>query len=183
MLDAAEREFGRAGLAAGSMEEIARASGVTKAMLFRYFGTKEGLYHACAERVRARLFDGLEEHTSQLPPGPPRLQAAIDTYFGFLERHRRQRWLLYADLGSGTVDAMRLLNAESIRRMLDEGLTVPVSDIDIDVLAHSIVGSGEEIGRWWLEQDDVPREEVVDRFLGIATAMIAQTIARQEAPR
>ena len=183
MLDAAEHEFGRAGLAAASMEEIARASGVTKAMLFRYFGTKEGLYHACAERVRGRLFDGLEEHTSQLPPGPARLQAAIDTYFGFLERHRRQRWLLYADLGSGTVDAMRLLIAESIRRMLAEGITVPVADTDLEVLAHSIVGSGEEVGRWWLEQDDVPREDVVARFVALATAMVAQTIARQEASR
>src|SRR5688572_23231807 len=110
MLDAAEQEFGRLGFVATSMDDIARASGVTKALLFRYFGSKEGLYDACMERVRGRLFDGLEETLAALPPGRPRLHAFIDAYFAFLEDHRGQHWLLYSEVSAGTANALRALN-------------------------------------------------------------------------
>ena len=46
MLDAAGRAFARDGYHAASMDEIARAAGISKPMLYNYFGSKEGLYVA-----------------------------------------------------------------------------------------------------------------------------------------
>ena len=40
MLDAAEAVFGRRGFHGASMDEIARRSGITKALLYQYFGSK-----------------------------------------------------------------------------------------------------------------------------------------------
>jgi AcrR family transcriptional regulator len=178
MLDAAEGEFGRIGFVGTSMDDIARASGVTKALLFRYFGTKEGLYNACMERVRGRLFDGIEEWIADLPIGMPRLEAFIEAYFAFLDEHRDQRWLLYSEVSAGTANALRVLNAEAIGRMLRSGLPAELEQVDLEILAHSMVGAGEQVGRWWLDQEDVPRKVVVERFTAIARALTIDALRR-----
>jgi AcrR family transcriptional regulator len=178
MLDAAESEFGRVGFVAASMDDIARASGVTKALLFRYFDTKEGLYDACMERVRGRLFDGLEERLADLPVGLPRLHAFVDAYFEFLDEHREQQWLLYSEVSGGTANALRSLNAEAAARMLRAGMLVQIDPVDLEVLAHAIVGAGEQVGRWWLDKPGYPRADAVERFVSVALALIADAIRR-----
>src|SRR4051795_8569960 len=113
MLDAAEDVFGRVGFAAASMDDIARGSGITKALVYEYFGSKERLYDACMERVRGRLFDSLEQALAALDDPRARLRTFIDTYFAFLAANQGKRWLLYGEISAGTADAMRLLNAEA----------------------------------------------------------------------
>jgi AcrR family transcriptional regulator len=178
MLEAAEREFGRLGFAATSMDEIARGSGITKALLYEYFGSKEGLYDACMERVRGRLFDSVEDALASIPQGRQRLRTFIDTYFRFLDEHRGQRWLLYSEISAGSANALRLLNAGAIVRMLRDGLPVALDETDLEVLAHGLVGAGEQVGRWWLEQDDHPRADAVARFEAMAAALTADAVAR-----
>ncbi|MER6798249.1 helix-turn-helix domain-containing protein, partial [Amycolatopsis mediterranei] len=56
---AGTEEFGRAGYAGASMVEIARRVGVTKPLLYQYFGSKDGLYLACLHRAGGRLTDGV----------------------------------------------------------------------------------------------------------------------------
>ena len=46
MLEAAERAFADRGFHAASVDAIAEASGITKPMVYAYFGSKEGLYRA-----------------------------------------------------------------------------------------------------------------------------------------
>lgn len=46
ILDAAEAEFAQYGLNAAKTEEIAAKTGVTKAMIYYYFKSKEDLYVA-----------------------------------------------------------------------------------------------------------------------------------------
>ncbi len=53
ILDAAEEEFARYGLAGARTEPIAANTGVTKAMIHYYFGTKEELYQAVLKRQAA----------------------------------------------------------------------------------------------------------------------------------
>ncbi|MBO0683232.1 MAG: helix-turn-helix transcriptional regulator, partial [Candidatus Dormibacteraeota bacterium] len=49
MLETAGRLFAEQGFHAASMEEIADAAGISKPMLYTYFGSKEGLYFAFLE--------------------------------------------------------------------------------------------------------------------------------------
>ncbi len=172
MLEAAEEVFGAAGFRAASMDEIAARSGITKAMLYQYFASKEALYDACTERVRRRLFDSLEERLHDVADGGERLRTFIDTYFAFLAEHRGKPWLLYAEASVGTANAMRELNAEAIARMLREA--APVRDaVDVELVAHALVGAGEQVGRWWLERDDVSQEDAAARFARVAGAITA----------
>jgi TetR/AcrR family transcriptional regulator len=59
ILDAAEEEFAKGGLLGARTESIAANTGVTKAMLYYYFGDKEGLYQAVLERAFARRLEAL----------------------------------------------------------------------------------------------------------------------------
>jgi TetR/AcrR family transcriptional regulator len=51
ILDAAEEEFAASGLSGARTEAIAARTGVTKAMIYYYFDSKEGLYEAVLERA------------------------------------------------------------------------------------------------------------------------------------
>ena len=56
ILEAAETEFARAGLAGARTENIAEMSGVTRAMIHYYYDSKEKLYQAVLEKfLRARV--------------------------------------------------------------------------------------------------------------------------------
>ncbi len=59
MIEAASRLFAERGFDGCSMEDIAKASGITKPMLYAYFDSKEGLFAACAERAGAQLGEEL----------------------------------------------------------------------------------------------------------------------------
>ncbi|HEX6142863.1 MAG TPA: TetR/AcrR family transcriptional regulator [Geminicoccaceae bacterium] len=67
-----------------SIDDIARAAGVGKATLYRYFETKEALVRACLDDVLTRLNERLE--AAEAGPGPPpdRLRriigAMVDTF-------------------------------------------------------------------------------------------------------
>jgi AcrR family transcriptional regulator len=179
MLDAGERIFGRRGFRAASMEEIADASGITKALLYQYFGSKEGLYETCVERARARLFDRLEYEAEAASPGRDRLGAVISAYFDFLDKQRQSWWLLYGDASMNAVNEMRRRNAEVIASLIARDVEAAggkLADEDVEMLGHLVVGSGEQVARWWLERPGIPKERAVERFLAATEAAIGSVL-------
>src|SRR5918999_817756 len=79
MIEAASALFAEHGFGGCSMDDIAKASGITKPMLYAYFDSKEGLFAACAQRAGERLRDDLRQVSErrQLPPDQ-RLWHGID---------------------------------------------------------------------------------------------------------
>lgn len=65
ILDAAEEEFARFGLIGARTEVIASKTGVTKAMIYYYFSSKEELYQAVLKRHAATFLDAVERLNSQ----------------------------------------------------------------------------------------------------------------------
>lgn len=70
-----------------SMDEIARAAGVGKATLYRYFDTKEVLLRACLEEVVNELGAKIERAEAMALPPPERLRAIIGTMVETFSRH------------------------------------------------------------------------------------------------
>lgn len=60
ILGAAEQEFARYGLESARIDQIAERSGVTKGMIYHYFGSKEKLYEAALEQIFAPLLMSLQ---------------------------------------------------------------------------------------------------------------------------
>lgn len=69
ILDAAEVEFAVTGLGAARTEAIAAQTGVTKAMIYYYFQSKEELYRAVLERCLSDALQTFEQlQLEDLPP-------------------------------------------------------------------------------------------------------------------
>src|SRR6266545_5421178 len=83
LLEAAIEVIRREGPTA-SMDEIAAQAGITKPIVYRYFGDRAGLYQAVAERYCADLTSRFQNAVSTSDVHA-RLLAAIDAYLAFVE--------------------------------------------------------------------------------------------------
>lgn len=177
ILDAAVLEFDEHGFQAASVERIAHAAGITKALVYQYFSSKEGVYTACVERGRAEMFDRLREAARSAGSDPATLLAAvIGTYFDELDEQRRRSFVLYGDAPADAVDEMRRRNADVIAQLLRDGSSL--SEDDVPLVAQLIVGAGEQVGRWWLSDREISRDAVKARFTIAIGSAIAGLSAR-----
>src|ERR671910_3007459 len=81
LLDVADRVIQRRGVAV-SMDEIASEAGITKPVLYRHFGDKDGLYKALTERYVDDLKLALKPAIEAEEPRE-RLAATIDAYLSY----------------------------------------------------------------------------------------------------
>jgi AcrR family transcriptional regulator len=180
MLDSAEKVFGQRGYQLASMNEIAAGAGISKAMLYSYFESKEQLYVACVERNRARLFDRAEAEVMKAPDPATGLETFARVYFDHIEEWREIGWwVLYGEASTQAIGEMRARNAALIEQLLRraaELVGAQPSDADLDFLAYTLVGAGELAGRWWLEHPETPKQQVVDRFTAFCRPAIAAAL-------
>jgi AcrR family transcriptional regulator len=166
LLDAADRAVRRLGTDV-SMDEVAAEAGITKPVLYRHFGDKEGLYDALAERYVDELEQTLQGATPATR-GRARLEATIDAYLRYVEREpERYRFLLeaadkslVADFRSRNVASCAFATAENLRRA---GLDPQISEL----WAHSVSGMIRSVGIWWLETRSMPREELAQHLTAV----------------
>src|SRR5690349_4689166 len=85
LLDAATEAIRRHGPAA-SMSQIAAAAGVTKPILYRHFGDRNGLVHALADRFASDLTRELQGPLQSDAPPREVIFRTIDAYVAFIER-------------------------------------------------------------------------------------------------
>src|ERR1700759_2630939 len=79
----AERGYGDV-----TMDEIAAAVGVTKPLLYNYFGNKERLYIACMERAGDSLTKTVGQAVAGAASPGDALGAALRGFFAFLDSDR-----------------------------------------------------------------------------------------------
>src|SRR5436305_9917049 len=84
MLDVAGRSFAARGFHAVSMDEIAEQAGISKPMLYHYFGSKEGLYVAYVRQQGDALLAGMRG-AAELDESPAaRLWAGTLAFLGYV---------------------------------------------------------------------------------------------------
>src|SRR5436305_14276776 len=66
MLEVAGRVFARRGFPAASIEEIAEGAGISKPMVYNYFGSKDGTYIAYIDLEDHRLTDTIHTAATDL---------------------------------------------------------------------------------------------------------------------
>ncbi|EWT07883.1 TetR family transcriptional regulator [Intrasporangium chromatireducens Q5-1] len=96
MLEVAEEVFVARGIQAATMDEIAERVGVTKPLIYDYFGSKEGLLAASIERGRRQLLGLIIDAWSAQPDLEvrDRLRAVVLAFFTFIDEHDRMFALL-----------------------------------------------------------------------------------------
>src|ERR671930_2513522 len=83
MIAVAEQMFAERGYRAASMDEIAERVGVSKPMLYEYFGSKEGLFVACIRQARAELAAVSTESVAGHTRAEDALRTGLIAFFEF----------------------------------------------------------------------------------------------------
>lgn len=178
MLQVAERAFARRGYEAVSMQQIAVDAGISKPMVYAYFGSKEGIYLACIQRARTDLYEGVERAVAQTRRPDEQLWLATLAFFGWVEKNEQSYRVLY---GPGSVhgealaaelSALRGDQARLIARLLAEALPGSGASggaTEFEPTAYALVGAAESLAAWWLDADE-PRERVARRFMNLCWA-------------
>jgi AcrR family transcriptional regulator len=190
ILEVAGQVFARGGYHDASMDAIAEMAGVSKPMLYAYFGSKEGLYVAYIDGTGRELLERLERPDREGEGPVGRLRARINEFLAFVEEYRDGWRVLFREAASSgpladEVAALRGQIVATVRRLLDgeavvrRNLPPPATD----ALAHAIVGAGESLANWWLARSDVRREEVVEWYTGLVQAAIAAALVPQPGTR
>ena len=103
ILDAAELEFARHGLYGARLSAIAKAAGVTTAMIHYYFENKEGLYKAVLQRPATELATELARlNVDKLAPTVA-LETIVRASIAYeaMHPHRQMLWFQEANQNRG----------------------------------------------------------------------------------
>ncbi|MDX1669421.1 MAG: TetR/AcrR family transcriptional regulator [Limnobacter sp.] len=171
ILEVAGTVFSRHGFHATSMDEIAEGAGVTKPLLYRYFGSKDALYLATITQVGEHLMEGLSL-LMKVPDPQERLKRITLSFLIFVERHRDGWSVLYnealfsvgpvgekvAAFRDNFIKATALTIEQASRPQNPQYNRTP-SEQALG-LANVMVGAVEAGARWWLQNPKMPIQKV-----------------------
>jgi AcrR family transcriptional regulator len=172
----AMRVFAERGYRDASMTVIARASGITPAVIYDHFPSKAALHITLLERETAEMLGTIGSALEAAPADlAAYLRAGIDAFFAFVQEHRFAWRMIFRDapsdpsvqaayrrLGGGTTRAVEgFIRASAPPGML-EG---PGSERRAEMFAQLLTSAMTGLAFWWYEHRDVPREVVVERVL------------------
>lgn len=149
-----------------SIDDIAREAGVSKGLLYHYFGGKRAFYVACVAHAAEALLDRIEPSADQSEA--ERAGAGLEAYLRFVEeRAGAYSALMRSGIGNDP-EVMAILEAARatiVARMLEGmGLTQPRPVFRL--AARSWIGQVEAACLEWLERGEPDRATVVKLLLG-----------------
>jgi AcrR family transcriptional regulator len=171
MLDVAEEVFAEQGYAVVSMEEIAVRVGVSKPMLYEYFGSKEGLLQATIGRARTELFETTARAIEGAASAEDKLRSGYLAYFRFNEAHRRA-WLVLLQEpvlhrgAAGEIEATRRQQTDLITAQMEQ-LAPARPRRDLEAYAEMIVGASERLALWRTRNPEVSVEEAARQMMDL----------------
>ena len=141
-----------------SMNDVAKAAGITKPVLYQHFESKRHLYVELVDDVANRLSD---EVVSAVDPADTHFQrtvGALTAYFSFVETNQREFQLLFGrstPRDEETTNGGRVVETRmsgTIAEILRQWLTGD----EVELYARAIVNMSEGVCRHWLTQADRP---------------------------
>jgi AcrR family transcriptional regulator len=172
ILDSARAVFSARGYHSASIDDIAGEAGVSKALIYEHFASKQELYANLLESHAAELSDRLAAAVAGVEGSEPRLETGLDAFFRFVEE-RREAWrILFREAADPEVVAVldrvvaqvtalvaTMIAAEPVAQNLVED--EDDRDEGIRLLAQMLVGAIQSVANWWADHREVPRERLV----------------------
>ena len=163
MMAVAEEVFSERGYVAASMDEIAERVGVSKPMLYEYFGSKEGLLVACVRQARAELLKVTSEAVAGAETPENMLRNGLIAYFEFIRRHN-QTWLVLSSQAAALapsaceeLEAARRQQTALISESMSKYGPQP-APFDLTAVGEIIVGGCERLALYCQQNPDVTPE-------------------------
>jgi AcrR family transcriptional regulator len=177
VLDVAHGRFAAHGFAAVTMDDVAADAGVTKPLLYAYFGNKERLYLACMERAGEAMFRTVGAAVSDATSPADALRRGLYAFFAFVDEDRDAWRVLFDEtLPAGGELAERV--AEYRERLLALVAQTNLARLperhradhatEVEATSVALLGAAEALARWWLRTGAMPASDAAE--LLIATA-------------
>jgi AcrR family transcriptional regulator len=149
-----------------SMDRIAAECGVTKPIIYRYFGDREGLVREVACRLVAEF--AVEMHKAVAPTTGPRAQlaATLDAFLSVVERETNLYRFINHHTSIERRDLFGRLVAEQFANEFDHwlrGATVPPGAAR--TWGYALVGILHFASDWWSDEPTLSRPELVDHLM------------------
>ena len=173
-LTAARALFAERGYAAVTMDEVAAAVGVTKPLLYNYFGNKERLYIACMERAGDALTTTIATAVGSSGSPGEALGEGVRAFFAFLDTDRAAWAVLFDEtLPRGGEVADRVADyRHQIVELVSISLVAQLparrraaAKVEIEALAAAMLGAAEALARWWLHNEVISAAEAAELLI------------------
>jgi len=180
LLEQGAELFSRHAYADLSMAAIAREAGISKALLYHYFPSKQAFFVATLEQQAAELAARVDDVDPALPP-PAQLAAALDAFLGWVEEHAEGYGKLL--VGAATHPEVREL-VEGVRQQTAErilaGIAPDPAPPAVRAAVHGWLWFMDGVLADWLEHRDLDRDALRGLLLG--TLLGAVTAAGAPSP-
>ena len=180
ILSSAIEEFAVRGYAAASMIDIAARAGISKPLIYQYFGSKDGLYLACLHRVAGSLLERLNLAQLQEDDSVASRVHTLQAIFEALEP-QRSAWQLLYDTSKPTSGEIAeaaehyqartaaLAASGSERFLRSRGQR---SRLDASALTAVWMGLVDSLVTWWLEHPNESAAQMTQRCYRLIAAVL-----------
>lgn len=173
LLGIAVEVFGGRGFHAASMDDVARAAGVTKPVLYQHFRSKRDLYREVLEDVGEQLLVLIGEQVGAHDHPRQQVESAFIAYFRFVGEHPAAFGLLFG--GGPRRDGEFSEVVRDVEERVADAVAVRIA-ADLDpvhrrTLAFGLVGLAESTARHWLiDSIDIEPERLARQVADLAWA-------------
>lgn len=165
LLEAAIEVIRREGPTA-SMDEIAAQAGITKPIVYRYFGDRAGIYQAVAEQYCADLTSRFQSAVATSRDLHANVVRAIDAYLAFVQDDPQvHQFLLHPQHATRPAVTFGYHVGEDLADVLRQRLEAAARDTaPAGPWGHAVAGMVQAASTWWLVNPEVPRATLVDHL-------------------
>lgn len=175
ILEVGARIFAEKGFDAATMRDVSEASGVSKALLYHHFESKDQFFSQIASRSARRLNDFVIERIPEDGPAAEKIRAFMIAMAEFFEQYR---WAWMAASTAFWNDPDRHRQAERMKRraqlehtlrsLIQEGVdNGEFNEIDPAMTGRFILSGINWMHRWYNPNKDLSAAQIVDEYFGI----------------
>ncbi len=155
------------------IDEIAHRAGVSKGLLYHYFGSKRGFYVATIQEAANALLAATLENFD-LPP-PERARRSLETYLDFVSENAPAfKALLGSGIGTDAevASVVEGVRGEFLRRFVTNLGLAETPRPMFELAARSWIGLVEAASLAWIERGGIDRETLVAFLLDTLTQVL-----------
>lgn len=156
------------------VDDVARSAGVSRGLLYHYFGSKRGFLHAVIERETAHILAATAPDPEL--PSDQQLRASIDGYLDYVVAHPHGYRAIFRGVVSSDARVRALVDA-NLRRQ-EERILVAVTggasaSPQLRLAVHGWLSFLISVVLDWLDEPSVDRTAIADLAISALTAVVA----------
>ena len=169
IMDCAAALFAKEGYPSAKMQDIAKACGATKSMLYHYYPTKDDLLYAMLQEHLERVLAGIDEALAT--PGTPkeRLRAMVEVYTQKSAQSRRRHIIAMQDVKY--LPRPRQVPLIALQRQLTERVAQLLREVNPGLPEHvykpytmMLLGMLNWADTWYKPSGPMKPQELCDRL-------------------